>query len=131
MGYNTYYKLEWIPVDGDRYRAQCEHEIRPGDNYCPECGAAIGQVAIIDDIARYIDSDDNLRYATTSGECTWWYEHDKDMRALSQAFPQYIFTLDGDSEESGDIWRKYYLNSKYQEAKAQIIFADFDVGKLE
>jgi hypothetical protein len=39
-----------------------------------------------------------------------WYDHDADMITLSAHFPDVLFTLDGEGEETGDIWRKWYKN---------------------
>lgn len=60
-----------------------------------------------------------------------WYEHVGDMVALSRRFPEVLFTLHGEGEESGDIWRKYFLGGKVQVARATITFDDFDPAKLE
>jgi len=59
-----------------------------------------------------------------------WYDHDDDMRELSAYYPNVTFILEGEGEESGDIWRKYYRNGKAQEVYAEIVFADFDESKL-
>jgi len=39
-----------------------------------------------------------------------WYEHHDDMLLLSSQYPNHAFTLDGDGEERGDRWVKYYKN---------------------
>jgi hypothetical protein len=38
--------------------------------------------------------------------------------------------LSGEGEESGDIWKMYALNGKYQMEKAVITIGAFDVNKL-
>ncbi len=53
-----------------------------------------------------------------------WYGHEDDMSALSAAFPDVLFTLEGEGEESGDIWKAYYLQSKSKKVQAEISFAD-------
>jgi hypothetical protein len=40
--------------------------------------------------------------------------------------PDVLFTLSGEGEESGDIWRKYYKNGKCQTTAAVIQLDDFD-----
>jgi len=64
------------------------------------------------------------------GDSCKWYEHDKDMRKVSQKYPNTIFILEGEGEESADIWKKYYLGGKCQEARAEVIIPEFDESKL-
>lgn len=61
--------------------------------------------------------------------CTW-YKHDEDMLKVSKEFDKTLFMLDGEGEESGDIWRTYYFNGKMQECKAFITYEEFDILKL-
>lgn len=65
-----------------------------------------------------------------SGNDSRWYEHEKDMRAFSSRHPDLIFQLDGRGEESGDIWRKYFVEGKMQEARVVIDFPPLDLSKL-
>ena len=60
-----------------------------------------------------------------------WYEHEKDMRAVSSKYPETLFLLEGEGEESGDIWKKYFLNGKMQTCKSIITFEEFDKSKLK
>lgn len=66
-----------------------------------------------------------------SGDECKWYEHDNDMRKLSIRFPDSVFILSGEGEESGDVWKKYYMNGSLQEARGIITFDDFDPNKLD
>jgi len=59
-----------------------------------------------------------------------WYDHEAEMRAISKKHPGVIFTLSGAGEESGDVWKKYFLDGKMQEAYGVITFDDFDSTKL-
>lgn len=59
-----------------------------------------------------------------------WYEHDEDMRKVSKLYKDTIFILKGEGEDPGDIWKKYYLDGKCQEARAIITFDEFDESKL-
>lgn len=59
-----------------------------------------------------------------------WYDHEKHMKELSKIYADITFILDGEGEESGDIWRKYFKNGKMQACKAEIVFPAFDESKL-
>lgn len=62
-----------------------------------------------------------------------WYDFNTDMLAVSEQFPDFIFTLSGDGEESGDIWRFYYKDGKVQKdaARVEVIYEPFDEAKLQ
>ena len=60
-----------------------------------------------------------------------WCNHDEDMIEISKLYPDVLFTLDGNGEDVGDIWRTYYKNGKMQETKANIVFDKFDETKLK
>lgn len=60
-----------------------------------------------------------------------WYSHDDEMIELSKKYPLVLITLEGEGEESKDMWKKYYLNGKRQHTKARIIFDGFDKKKLK
>lgn len=60
-----------------------------------------------------------------------WYDHDVDMKWLSEKFPRVLFTLKGEGEESGDIWIKYYKGGKCQECRAEIVFPEYDEALLK
>jgi hypothetical protein len=59
-----------------------------------------------------------------------WYEHEEDMKKLSLQFPDVLFTLSGEGEEAGDVWKKYFKNGKVQVAKAVLTIDAFDPKKL-
>jgi hypothetical protein len=63
----------------------------------------------------------------------WTWEkdsHPEDMKAMSLHFPNTLFLLEGEGEESGDVWKEYYLNGKSQRCQAQLVFDKFDESKL-
>lgn len=70
--------------------------------------------------------DDNLELHDAK-----WYNHHNDMIYVSTQYPYVEFTLKGEGEESGDLWKTYYLNGKYQEAKAKITYDEYDRSKLK
>ena len=41
-----------------------------------------------------------------------WYNHDDEMKQLSEQFPEYYFLLNGRGEEYDDKWRTVYHNGK-------------------
>ena len=59
-----------------------------------------------------------------------WYDHDKDMLRLSLLYPNILFELQGDGEESDDMWVTWYKNGKKQHCPAEIIYPPFDESKL-
>jgi hypothetical protein len=66
---------------------------------------------------------------SSSGETAKWYEHDTFMLTLSAKYPNTIFKLHGDGEESGDLWDKYYVGGKLQHEerlKTELPIPDFD-----
>ncbi|WP_010495024.1 hypothetical protein [Paenibacillus elgii] len=83
------------------------------------------------EVRQAIEDDDTLAYAIgrCSDECKW-YDHESDMRAFSERFPDVLFTLSGEGEDNGDLWRKYFRNGKMQHCPAQITYEPFDESKL-
>lgn len=59
-----------------------------------------------------------------------WYDHPKHMRAVSSVIKNVLFLLEGEGEESGDIWKEYYLNGKMQRCKVKLVFDEFDKNEL-
>lgn len=44
-----------------------------------------------------------------------WYTHDEGMIALSRRWPAYIFRLEGEGEDQGDHWVKFYQGGRVEE----------------
>lgn len=59
-----------------------------------------------------------------------WYDNEIDMCRISKKYPNILFTLYGDGEESDDLWVKYWLNGKYQFSGAHITYDQFNKNKL-
>lgn len=51
-----------------------------------------------------------------------WYEHEKNMLAISRLYEDTIFVLSGEGEEPGDIWKEYYLDGKVVHCQAALVF---------
>lgn len=59
-----------------------------------------------------------------------WYDYNKDMQELSESWPNVLFILSGEGEESGDIWRAYYMNGHEERVQAEIVFREPDLSKF-
>lgn len=97
MGYYTSYQLELIT-----------------DGYEP---------SIIGDLRR---ENENAEYALSEdgsyGESCKWYDYEIEMTEFSKKYPDTIFILTGEGEESGDLWKCYFRDGKSQHIKARIVF---------
>lgn len=60
-----------------------------------------------------------------------WYENEEDMKKLSAVFPDVLFRLYGEGEESGDLWLCYHKNGKSQHEPAVVSYGEFDPKKLK
>ena len=83
------------------------------------------------------DNDFMYPFSCVDGEfeddhgATKWYQCDKELPILSKAFPEVVFKLSGEGEESGDIWTTYYKGGKSQSAKVVITVEEYDEKKLK
>lgn len=136
MGYITSFELKWERLAGSEYTdvPRCEHPVARDANYCPVCGTPSGTIDLDERVANYIEANQEIAYALTPkgepAESCKWYEHETDMRKMSEDIKHVLFTLHGEGEESGDIWTAYFLNGKMQKEKAMIQIAPFDKKKL-
>lgn len=60
-----------------------------------------------------------------------WYDWPSHMKELSKRYPEHMFQLDGDGEDSDDIWRVYFKNGKSHDANTRLIYEDFDERLLK
>ena len=82
MGYYTYFNLSYKGTPEDEKRLQ---EFEPGSEF----GFPEGIKALLDE----------------SGDTDFkWYSWEDDMKLLASKFPDILFALYGDGEESDDIW---------------------------
>lgn len=103
MGYNTNYTLECSDENVMHELSKCNEELI-----------------------------EFLSFSNGKLQGTWkWYDHENDMRCLSEKYRGVIFTLHGVGEDKSDLWRKYFLNGKMQTSTARIEYDCFDTSKLQ
>ena len=68
----------------------------------------------------YFDDDFDLK--TLPDDYLKWYDHDEDMIKLSLRFPDYIFILEGDGEDSSDLWRTIYYDGQSERLNVKTIY---------
>ena len=61
------------------------------------------------------------------GDTAKWYDWQKDMVEVSERFPHLLFSLQGEGEESGDIWKAWARNGRVRRAQARIVFDEPDL----
>lgn len=110
MGYYTNYKLTVKDKDGTEIDNSLCPDFDKDDLYS-------GSLSI----QQVIDWHDSMK----------WYEHHEEMIEISKTYPDYVFILDGQGEESGDVWRKFYKNGKSYEWKLEYSIPDFNAKKLK
>lgn len=108
MGYYTRFHLSW---DGDIDEEELKKALLKHDCYG-------------------IYNEDYEIEINEADSCKW-YSYEEDMKELSKEFPDIIFDLYGEGEESGDQWHTYFKNGKMQECPAIVSFEPYDEAKLE
>ncbi len=73
---------------------------------------------------------DTTDYMSLFNDSIKWYDCDKDMKSYSKKHPNTLFCIDGEGEESGDIWKAYFQNGKMFKTKANLVFEEFSIDKL-
>lgn len=101
MGYLTRYNLEKL------------QQVKPDGKLVPVDGATEEQ------IYRY--AEDNY-FGFISEESCKWYEWADDMATISKEFPNVLFTLTGEGEDSGDLWKAYCFNGEQELATAILTY---------
>lgn len=75
-------------------------------------------------------TNDKIKSFATVDTCKW-YSHESNMIDLSELFPKILFQVDGDGEESDDVWRTYYLNGKSQSVEVKTVYGKLNMKKLK
>ena len=112
MGYDTYYMLKVVNEKDVPLSRRQDASIR----LVEICGEVWDTYK--EDI-RKRGYDYRGPFDWLSGDCHRWYEHERDMLALSREFPEILFCLYGEEEDSDDRWRQFFLNGQecYQQEK--------------
>jgi hypothetical protein len=136
MGYYTKYELSYTTPDDwsseiEAFLLECKTKkikLPAGFNAFDKSNFADLEL----ELSKVLSSGYTLE-EFVGGRCdtTKWYEHEKEMKDVSKKFPDVLFVLKGEGEESGDLWIKYFKDGKMQVANANIIYDDFDPGKLK
>ena len=121
MGYETCYSLE---IESPVFRK----EVKGVDAAGKPAPVFVSEYVEIEDLKNEISKSVGYQYLWNQG-CKW-YDHQKDMLNFSRKYPDILFILSGEGEESGDMWRAYFKNGKMQFVKAKIVYDDFDENKL-
>jgi len=58
-----------------------------------------------------------------------WYDCEDDMIKISKLYPNILFTVKGDGEESGDIWKHYFKYGKKHIGEPEFVWP-FDEKKF-
>lgn len=64
-----------------------------------------------------------------SSDCIKWYDWTPDMKKVSQKFPEVLIMVEGEGEESGDVWQCYFHNGRHEHIPGEVVFADSQLNK--
>lgn len=99
-----------------------------------DLGVYQGDKTIIDVLAIAQDFnglDYAIDYDGKSTKEVKWYNHENDLKKLSKDFPDLVFVLRGEGEDSADVWKKYFKNGRMQVCVAELVIPPFDESKLK
>lgn len=88
------------------------------------------EIEMMPDLPEVREALDDTDFAFAFEDSCKWYDHESDMRVFSEQFPDVLFTLTGEGEEAGDLWRKYFKAGRMQSCYANITYDPFDESKL-
>lgn len=138
MGYNTQYSLSVSKIKNLKELSESEkmEKVKNAKNM-KEVQKILNSMNLDEQgiIRNLRVSYSNAEYALhESGDCSQsckWYDHESNLKMFSKEYPDYLFELSGEGEESGDIWKKYFHDGKIQTCKSVITFEKFDEKKLK
>ena len=65
-----------------------------------------------------------------SGEPGKWYDYQSDLVGFSKKYPEIEFTLHGEGEEAGDLWRLVVKDGKSKKVDAVITYPEITLEDL-
>lgn len=112
MGYYTSYSLSVQPRKNGMYFTK---------DTISALNLAVNQLEVFDD-GSFEDG----------GWCTYakWYDYEDNMIALSEKFPDILFELDGNGEDSEDFWIEYFCGGRHQYCRGEITYEEPDMAAL-
>lgn len=117
MGYYTQHNLEVRNVKSEaEFKKLCDAMVLDGSTH-----SIIGYA--LDD--GYYNPEQKIAEFYSCGECKW-YDHEVDMFRISCEFPDMVFCLHGEGEETGDLWDDYYRNGMRSLCRAEVVYPDPD-----
>jgi hypothetical protein len=142
MGYYTRYELEYeVPEQVKSTKVkEFEEQCRKAKIPIPtDVKVAFDEQLSLEAALEHVLNDEGfgsgygplMNFVNGDGDSCKWYDYKKDMLELSNQFPSVLFTLSGEGEESGDIWKHYFLGGKSQRCNAELVFPDFCPEKLK
>ena len=60
-----------------------------------------------------------------------WYTCSEDMKLASTLFPDVLFEIRGDGEQTGDMWKAYFKDGKMARYQAKFVFPEFNEDDME
>lgn len=97
----------------------------------------IGEPTFVDSygvIESLRNENEEAAYALEEdGECSdscKWYDHEHDLKEFSKTWPEFLFKLEGEGEDSGDVWKKYFKDGRVYIVQGKIVFDEPDMDYL-
>jgi len=78
-----------------------------------------------DDFEEKFEEVTDYGFEYGSFECKW-YDYEVDMKEISKSYPNILFTVEGEGEESGDSWKHYFKNGEDYRTEPEIIWPKFN-----
>jgi hypothetical protein len=113
MGYATTYELTVGPFDTEDEAEFFEFKIQKQIKDI-EFGSSVGP-----NLGRG-------HFVTLETDKIKWYEWRSDLLQLSSKFPAVTIDVEGDGEESGDMWKARFRNGEFEKVKVKFTFPDFE-----